>query len=252
MIIGLVGVAGSGKDATADFIKAYVQQVFRLAKLKKLITDPAKYEYGRGLVYSDAFAFSLKQVTAVLEGRAGIWGSDPREFKKLYYLSEGKEQNVPDFHRTRRQLLQDVGVGLRELLGPNVWITPVLRKYLTAMNAWRDGQAIGTDTPAFIDIPPLCIVSDVRFDNEIEAIRNVGGQVYYISRPDNPVFSRMSAAERAHPSVPSENKWHLPEIENSHDLPWLQRRSQEIARQILMDSVAKDSLASRRLDRILF
>lgn len=62
-----------------------------------------------------------------------------------------------------RRLLQRIGTeGVRNVLGENVWVDTLLKKLHPA------GRYV---------------VPDVRFLNEAEAIRNVGGQVWRVTRP---------------------------------------------------------------------
>lgn len=252
MLIGLVGVAGSGKDTVAKYMINYLRDAFKAAKFPKVYQTPEEYQYGGSLRYTAGFADKLKRVVAVMEGKDGIWDTQPKEFWRLYYSGHGKEEYLPGFGMTRREMLQKIGQGMRECIDENVWVTTVITPYLTAMNKWRDGQTLTReDDRPWVDIEPVCIIPDVRYENEINTIRNVGGHIYYINRPENPTFERMSPLEKSHSSVPAENKWNLPQIENQHDLGWLSRRSQELVRQLLMDSAAKSSKASRRLDSIL-
>lgn len=61
-----------------------------------------------------------------------------------------------------RKLLQDLGVAVREHLDPNTWLNRALREIGNA------GSSV--------------VVTDCRFLNEIEAIRNRGGQIWRVSR----------------------------------------------------------------------
>jgi hypothetical protein len=60
-----------------------------------------------------------------------------------------------------RRLLQDLGVSGRKLLYPNVWLTPVL-------STVNSGDRV--------------VITDVRFANEAEAVKNMGGQLWRIKR----------------------------------------------------------------------
>lgn len=103
-----------------------------------------------------AFADALKKVTAYVAG----------EDVSLYHSDEHKEQHSDSLGMLRRTALQNVGVGLREAISPTVWIRRVM---------------ITLDQLGW----PPAIVTDVRFDNEAEAIRNQGGIIVRITRPDN-------------------------------------------------------------------
>lgn len=59
-----------------------------------------------------------------------------------------------------RQYLQDLGLSARKHLGEDVWIRAALK-----------------------DLPEKCVITDVRFPNEVEAIRGLGGQIVKVIRP---------------------------------------------------------------------
>ena len=60
--------------------------------------------------------------------------------------------------------MQNVGNTMREVIGPNVWIRPLLA-------GWYESGMAPT------------VVSDVRYPNEADAIRAVGGLIIRIERP---------------------------------------------------------------------
>jgi hypothetical protein len=61
-----------------------------------------------------------------------------------------------------RAYLQDVGVAARDTIGSDVWVTPVLR-------CLGPGRRL--------------VVTDVRFPNEIDAVRDAGGVLILVTRP---------------------------------------------------------------------
>lgn len=101
-----------------------------------------------------AFADALKEVVALV-------ANEPVE---LYHDAVQKELLSEALEQTRRWALQVVGVSMRETLGPNVWVRRAMRK-------WDEAGR------------PDTVISDVRFDNEAEAIRAVGGVVIEVVRP---------------------------------------------------------------------
>ncbi len=60
-----------------------------------------------------------------------------------------------------RALLQNVGLSARELIDANIWVTLALRNISSA---------------------DRIVITDVRFENEADAIKNLGGQVWRIKR----------------------------------------------------------------------
>ena len=119
-----------------------------------------KDSFAQGLVDEGwsrlAFADPLKEVTALVAN----------EPVALYHDDRSKECTCPSLGVTRRVALQNVGKAMRAAVGPTVWVDRVLRQ-------WRDGGK------------HRCVITDVRYDNEAEAILAEGGTIILIDRPDN-------------------------------------------------------------------
>lgn len=101
-----------------------------------------------------AFADRLKLVTATLAG----------EPQNLYHDDLTKEQFSQALGTTRRAALQGLGKAVRDVLDPGIWVRTVLA-------AWESGGRAPT------------VISDVRYDNEAQVIRSVGGIVVEVVRP---------------------------------------------------------------------
>jgi hypothetical protein len=131
-VIGLTGYAQSGKDTVASILVE-------------------KYGYRRV-----AFADKIKEF---LYGINPMVACSPtgylQDLVNLVGWDEAKQE--PQV----RRLLQDLGVSGRELLYPNVWVTPVL-------STIRSGDRV--------------VVTDVRFENEAGAVKNMGGQLWRVKR----------------------------------------------------------------------
>lgn len=115
-----------------------------------------------------AFADLVKQVTALLA----------QEPTAHFYQDQLKELHCDSLGMTRRAALQKVGGGMRDALGDQVWVNAVLSR-------WRNAGR------------PNAIVTDVRYDNEAAMVRNFGGFVVRVVRPDN---VGLQGAEAAHAS----------------------------------------------------
>ena len=77
-------------------------------------------------------------------------------------------------HPEVRRLLQKLGVAARNHLNSNVWVMPVLND-------------LGTTH---------CVITDVRFENEAQAIISMGGELWRIERPGvGPVNNHISESE---------------------------------------------------------
>lgn len=126
-IVGVTGLARSGKDTAAKFL--------------------AEAGYTR-----IAFADPLKEIVANL-------ACEP---VSNFHDDILKEQFCPALGTTRRDALQKVGMAMRQLFGDDVWLTRL-----------RTKAAQGT----------ALVVSDVRYENEAKAIRDLGGIVLKLERP---------------------------------------------------------------------
>ena len=126
MIVGLTGYANSGKDTFASVLVE-------------------KHGFVR-LAFADKVRELALEVNPKL--RTPYGDEDWDELKKR-----------PEV----RELLQDVGLGVRKVIGENVWVDLVMAQ-------------IPKDDRRYV-------ITDVRFPNEVEAIKSIGGKVGRIMRP---------------------------------------------------------------------
>lgn len=131
-----------------------------------------------------AFADALKQATALIAD----------EDVGPYHDDIAKEQVIPRFDLTRRAALQSVGSLAREVFGGAVWTSRIIR-------GW---QASG-ESPA--------VITDCRFANEAQAIRDAGGIVVRITRPDNVGLTGSAAAHESEQGIPDD----LVDVEVTND-----------------------------------
>ena len=146
MIIGISGKAGSGKDTAAKMLEV-------------LYANPdISYEDFANKRYKDFadiqivhFADSLKETAQVLF-RIGEWETNTQE---------GKKTTINWIGKTVRELLQGIGQGLRDAIDPNLWV-----KILFANTEdWSN-----------------YIIADVRYPNEVYAIKKRNGVLIRIDR----------------------------------------------------------------------
>lgn len=120
-----------------------------------------------------AFADALKEVTALLAN----------EPSHLYFQEASKEEFTEALGMTRREALQKVGSSMRKEIGTQVWVDRVLRQFIC------EGQRHPT------------VISDVRYDNEAEAIIAAGGMVVEVVRPGNQGLTGRAAAHESEKGV---------------------------------------------------
>ena len=195
MIIGISGKAGSGKDTAAKMLEVLY------ANPNILYEDFSNRKYKN---FADIqivhFADSLKETAQVLF-RIGEWETNTQE---------GKKTTIEWIGKTVRELLQGVGQGLRDAIDPNLWI-----KVLFRISEWETNtqegkkttidwigktirellQGIGQGLRDAID-PNLWvkilfantedwsnyIIADVRYPNEVYAIKERNGILLRIDR----------------------------------------------------------------------
>lgn len=98
------------------------------------------------------------------EGLAKFFGVDINHF----YDRDLKTQQIPGFDITPREAMIKVGTDLmRNHVDDAIWIKSTIN---SIKNASCD----------------IIIVTDVRYQNEAKAIRDLGGVLFYIDRPNNP------------------------------------------------------------------
>lgn len=133
VVIGLLGPIGSGKSTIADMLESdgFTELTF---------AGPLK----------DTCALIFGLPRDLLEGNT----TESRVWREQYQVSVGNRILTP------RQILQDVGVAMRQI-DPDIWLNSVVER------CKQDG---------------CWVVSDVRFPNELAALRSIGACIVRIDR----------------------------------------------------------------------
>ena len=180
-IIGIVGLAGSGKDTTGDF----------------LVNNYDNWE-------KMSFANHLKDVVSLLFGfdRKMLAGETPedraiREQPDKFW----SEKMGKDF--TPRFALQFLGTNLlRNQLHQNIWVDCLEKKIMES--------------------DKNIVITDVRFPNEIDMIKSIGGEIWRVERPELPTWFRkveswqINGTDNLQYDIP----YYVPEIKNIHESEW--------------------------------
>ena len=176
MIIGISGKAGSGKDTAAKMLEVLY------ANPNISYEDFANRKYKN---FADIqimhFADILKETVQALFG-IGEWETGTQEGKKVTISWIGK---------TVRELLQEEGQGLRDAVDPNLWI-----------------KALFANTEDWSNY----IIADVRYPNELKAIKERDGVLIRIDR--NSAGAENHSSETA---LDDYNDWDV-HIENNGSL----------------------------------
>jgi hypothetical protein len=147
ILIGISGNRGSGKDTSFSYIEKWANENNVLA-VRRAFADPLKFSFAR---------IFFSEIT--LED-AIVWCN---KIKENSVINAGDGVAV-----TGRQALQHYGFEAhRELFGDDFWIDFVLPK-----ENWQEkiGEA------------DICVITDVRLENEAKRIKDLGGVIWKIDR----------------------------------------------------------------------
>jgi hypothetical protein len=151
-IIGLSGLAGSGKDTAAAVL------VERFGFVKISLADRIKR------ICADVFGW----------GPGRLWGP-----------SEQRNAPDPDLGGlTARKALQHLGTEWGRAMYENIWVNRALGDARLVLNGADYSAEFGVHDygGALLSVPGV-VIPDVRFPNEVAAIHAVGGRVWLIARP---------------------------------------------------------------------
>lgn len=245
-IIALNGYSGSGKDLVGKIIQYYTSPCSNPAGRYR--TFDQFLERGGGSAPRDfdhhyqtdweikKFAGKLKEIASMLTG-IPVHKFEDQEFKKTFlgpewdtygiiraggwrlvavqpvphekdgpWLKSGENKQV---HRqmTVREFLQKLGTdGLRDGLHTNVWVNALFADYTFDMSGYSD-RMTGKDIESLY---PNWIITDCRFPNEAQAVKEHLGVVVRINRPG-------VEAVNAHPSETSLDTWKFDYVIDNDD-----------------------------------
>lgn len=145
MIVGFVGLIGSGKDTAADYLVNF--HGFRRDSFASTLKDAVSAVFGWD--------------RTLLEGRT----AESRAWREKVDPWWSQRLNMPDL--TPRWILQNWGTEVcRQGFHDDIWIASLEHKLQSSADN--------------------VVISDVRFPNEIAALRRAGGHIYWIKRGELP------------------------------------------------------------------
>jgi hypothetical protein len=149
-LIGISGGRGSGKDTAYGIIEEWAVKQ-NLTSARRAFADPLKWSFAR------IFWPEISLEDAI------DWCED---------VKQNSVVSVLDAAVTGRQALQNYGYeSHRQLFGEEFWIEQVV-----PIKNWRDKFS---NNGRLTDI---CVVTDVRYENEAKRIRQAGGIMWNIER----------------------------------------------------------------------
>lgn len=188
MLIGMSGKKTSGKDTVCTIIEAidvyyntrfepsislhkFVNQCLFEGRLNSLSTF-------RDIVTTwnrESFAKRLRRCLYTITGDDRIFALDDETKNSLSTIKDAKGN-----YYTIRQLLQKFGTEVGRNISPNLWVDALMNDYIEAKSKGYEED---------------WIVTDVRFKNEAEAIRENGGILIRLNR--NTGFNDQHSSETA-------------------------------------------------------
>ena len=185
MIIGISGKMGSGKDTVGKIIQYLTSKQLNnlntkdsLKEFNIFLNSRYKPEINHWQIVK--FADALKDIVCILTGctREQLENIDFKNSKlgKNWEWGEGCNSNT-----TYRTLLQTLGTDLlRNQLHENVWVNALMSKYIPEYK-FNDGTEASVKNWHNAKLPNW-IITDVRFPNELEAIKDRGGIIIKVER----------------------------------------------------------------------
>lgn len=180
MIIGINGYAGSGKDTVGTIIQ-YLQTTPSNVSLEDVLDFPLTHQWW----LEEASGWEVKKWAGKLKAIASMLTGinqekfEDQEFKKTNLDTQwdcnppGKVGTVYRQPMTVRDFLQKLGTdAIRDGLHTNAWVNALMADYKKI--DYNDDEQ-----PEY----PNWIITDTRFSNEAQAIKDAGGIVIRVDRP---------------------------------------------------------------------
>lgn len=184
-IIAISGKVGSGKDTVGKIIQAltWKDRGGRVSNYSPLewINDERKDSYDDQMIHNyqiKKFATKLKQITCMMLG-CTMEQLEDQEFKKQPLPDQWQTEFplIESDIKTYRWFLQRLGTeSTREIIHPNFWINGLFADYKGQSANWdADGRETVTEYPNWI-------ITDLRFPNELRAIKQHKGVTIRVNR----------------------------------------------------------------------
>jgi hypothetical protein len=182
-IIGISGKMGSGKDTVGKIIQYILWNPKQLSSPKSFesfLNDKEELRKLNSKWEIKKFAHKLKQIVSILTG-ISIKDLEKEEVKNSY-LSKEWDIKYDKYHYSNklsvRSMLQKIGTEcMRDNLHPDTWVNALFSDY----NTKDKNKELGNW------IHPNWIITDVRFLNECESIKDRNGIIIRINK-ENPLI----------------------------------------------------------------
>lgn len=214
-LIGVSGYAGSGKSTLGEIIQYIMSESFLKRTFKEFISKGQGNNDFQQWYNSEweikGFSVKLKEIASILTG-IPAYKFDNQEFKKTF-LNKEWNFNSGTTRMQVRVFLQQLGTdAIRDVIHENTWVNALFADYKPPMTYNNMKTAIGnafwekeTGIHQEIENHPKWIITDCRFPNEAQAIKDRGGIVIRVNRH----VPKPDSGEKMllHPSEISLNLW---------------------------------------------
>jgi hypothetical protein len=176
ILIGIAGVKGAGKDTTADFIEEFAA-----------ISNPALSVRRRGFGDKVKWAFARQFFPSITMEDAIKWCNLYKNSNLLFGIPHRTDFGRTSHVQFRDAMAQFATEGGRDIYGYDHWVDQLLP--IGNDQIWGDWPlwflefAVKVDENSY-DIPDICCITDLRFENELQRIHRLKGMCWKIRRKD--------------------------------------------------------------------
>lgn len=231
-IIGLAGFAGTGKDTVADLLRTHV----RFGKCA--FADQLRYEL------SEAFSVEPLLLTdrgtkEVPHPAMALAECKNNEFVgtllrgAVYDQFDGSVEDFLTAPRSPRQIMQLWGTEFRRAKDTHYWTRQLTRQI-------NDSVRYGNTRH---------VITDVRFENEAQAVRNMGGVIWQVNRPGlatNTSHSSESDGSQFKPDAVINNSKDIRHLQSAVIGAWLMLETGMSAQEVFNMGMAHIDLACQQ------
>lgn len=169
ILLGLNGRRGAGKDTAFGYVQEWASQRGLLAA-RRGFADLVKLSFAR-LFLPDCSIDEAVNWCDTLK----LPHASRLEVEWVNYNADDGQQTFVKHRINGRLALQRYGTeGHRQVFGDDFWVDALLPQ--------EDGWARNFMGPFDQNEPDICVVTDVRFDNEARRIHALGGQIWEVYR----------------------------------------------------------------------
>jgi len=190
-IIGISGRIGSGKDTVGKIIQSICAKDFGVYKTQLDFINGGDWVREKQSGWEiKKFAGKLKEIASLLTG-VPVERFEDQDFKQSYLGEQWAKTPVTPLNEctifdpidlnnlmTYRDFLQKLGTeAMRDNLHENVWVNSLFADYKWYVKNWDE---LGTEIDGAY---PNWIITDMRFPNEMDAVKDKGGVTIRVVRP---------------------------------------------------------------------